>query len=96
MDCTYEQSLSVAPACRNGTYEQSFSGAPGVSRDLGVKVGDASMERELKRRRALMYALVVSVIGLPVGLALDLPYVWGLSIAGIIVAGLLLWWDRPS
>lgn len=54
------------------------------------------MERERKRRRALMYALVVSVIGLPVGLALDLPYVWGLSIAGIVAAGLILWRDRPN
>lgn len=39
------------------------------------------------RRRALTYGFVVSVIGLPVGLAMHLPYVWGLSIAGIIIAG---------
>jgi hypothetical protein len=54
------------------------------------------VEREGRRRRALAYALVVSIIGLPVGIALDLPYVWGLSIAGIVVAGLGLWRDRPD
>jgi hypothetical protein len=39
------------------------------------------------RKRLLTYSFVVSLIGLPVGLAMNLPYVWGLSIAGIIVAG---------
>ncbi len=53
------------------------------------------MERRAKRRqRALTYALVVSIIGLAVGIAMNLPYVWGLSIAGIIVAGLKMLWDR--
>jgi type III secretory pathway component EscS len=34
----------------------------------------------------LIYGLTVSSIGLPVGLILNLPYVWVLSIIGIIVS----------
>ena len=55
------------------------------------------MVREARRRRvALTYSLVVSIIGLPTGIALNLPYVWGMSIAGILVAGLMLSWDRSG
>jgi hypothetical protein len=37
------------------------------------------------RNAALWYGLVVCLIGLPVGIALDVPYIWGLSLAGLIV-----------
>ena len=37
-------------------------------------------------KKLLIYGLTTSVIGLPVGLMLSLPYVWGLSIAGIIIS----------
>lgn len=37
------------------------------------------------RKKLLIYSFVTSLIGLPVSLILGLPYVWGLSIAGIIV-----------
>ena len=42
------------------------------------------------RKRMLIYSLVVSCIGLPIGIALNLPYVWILSIAGIILSSLKL------
>ena len=37
------------------------------------------------RKKMLIYGVSVSFIGLPVGLIMALPYVWGLSIAGIVV-----------
>ncbi|MFA6186163.1 MAG: hypothetical protein WC770_02980 [Phycisphaerae bacterium] len=42
------------------------------------------------RKRTLTYSLVVSCVGLPVGIVLNLPYVWILSIAGIIISSLKL------
>jgi hypothetical protein len=44
----------------------------------------------VSRQGALTYCLVVSLIGLPTGLVLHLPYVWILSIAGIVVAPIKL------
>jgi len=35
-------------------------------------------------------SLVICLIGLPIGVRLRLPVVWGLAIAGIIIAGLKL------
>ena len=37
------------------------------------------------RKKLLIYGLSASIFGLPTGLVLGLPYVWGLSIAGIVV-----------
>ncbi len=37
------------------------------------------------RKKILIYGVSVSCIGLPAGLMMRLPYVWGLSIAGTIV-----------
>jgi len=42
------------------------------------------------RQRVLTGGLVICIIGLPVGLVLHLPYVWILSIVGIIVAPIKL------
>jgi hypothetical protein len=39
-----------------------------------------------RRKKLLIYSLTVSIIGLPVGLILNLPYVWVLSIVGIVVS----------
>ncbi|HUT30594.1 MAG TPA: hypothetical protein VMX13_12440 [Sedimentisphaerales bacterium] len=47
-------------------------------------------EFQVLRKRMLTYGFVVSIIGLPVGLVMNLPYVWGLSIVGIIVGGIRL------
>lgn len=45
----------------------------------------AGAAKMFPRERRVRYGLVVSAIGLPVGLALDLPLVWGLSICGLVV-----------
>ena len=37
------------------------------------------------RKKMLLFSLTMCVIGLPAGLILGLPFVWGLSIIGIIV-----------
>jgi hypothetical protein len=39
------------------------------------------------RKRLLAGALIICLIGLPIGILLRLPYVWVLAILGIIVAG---------
>ncbi|MCC7474894.1 MAG: hypothetical protein IT425_05830 [Pirellulales bacterium] len=46
------------------------------------------------RDRALIYGLVVSIVGLPVGIALGLPVVWGLAILGILIGSFKLY-HRP-
>lgn len=52
---------------------------------------EARMELlERRRRMQLCYGFIVSLIGLPTGLALHLPFVWGLSIAGIVIGGFKL------
>jgi hypothetical protein len=42
---------------------------------------------EACRKRVLTGSLIICLIGLPIGLLLRLPFVWGLAIAGIIIAG---------
>ncbi len=39
------------------------------------------------RKRLLTGGLIICIIGLPIGILLRIPYVWGLAILGIIVAG---------
>lgn len=43
-----------------------------------------------RRQRMLWYGFIVSLIGLPVGIVMKLPYVWGLSTCGIILGALWL------
>ena len=50
----------------------------------------AEPQFEAYRRRVLVGSLVICVIGVPVGLALNLPAVWALAILGIVVAGIKL------
>ncbi len=45
----------------------------------------AADSRDENRWQLITYGLVASMIGLPIGLVLNLPLVWGLSIAGIII-----------
>ncbi len=45
-------------------------------------------DRETRRRRMLTYGVVVSLIGIPVGILLKQPVVWGLAILGIVVGGI--------
>lgn len=59
--------------------------------DAHAEIPERQIEMFERRRRALLwYGFIVSVIGLPVGLALNLPVVWGLSIAGILIGGFKL------
>jgi len=37
------------------------------------------------RKRVLLTGFIICLIGLPIGLVLDLPLVWGLSILGLII-----------
>lgn len=41
-------------------------------------------------QRMLAYGLIVSVIGLPIGIALKEPVLWGLALAGIAIGGVKL------
>lgn len=50
-----------------------------------TELSDAN--RASRRDKALMYGLVVSLVGLPVGIILKLPVVWGLAILGIAIGG---------
>lgn len=45
----------------------------------------AEPQFEAFRVRLLTFSLVICIIGLPVGLILEAPIVWGLSILGLIV-----------
>jgi hypothetical protein len=65
-------------------------GAMGKSATESARASSSGPEFEAFRKRVLTYSFVVSIIGLPVGIAMNLPYVWGLSIAGIIVGGIKL------
>ena len=45
----------------------------------------AEPQFEAFKVRLLTFSLVICIIGLPVGLILKAPFVWGLSILGLIV-----------
>ena len=42
------------------------------------------------RKRVLTRVLIMCIIGLPIGIVLEIPYVWGLSIVGIVVGSIRL------
>lgn len=49
--------------------------------------GASHTDSDSLRKKLLWYGFICSAIGLPVGLDLRLPFVWGLSIAGFAIAG---------
>ena len=55
-----------------------------------------SAYRGILRKRMLTYGFVVSVIGLPIGIVLQLPVVWILSLLGIAVGGIGLLFRRKE
>ena len=55
-----------------------------VSEDNGLSEKMSEGEYAL-RKKMLLFSLTMCIIGLPAGLILGLPFVWGLSIVGIIV-----------
>lgn len=64
--------------------ETIASSAPGLERPAQIASQDAW------RKGLLWYGFVVSAIGLLVGLALQLPLVWGLSLAGLAISAFRL------
>jgi hypothetical protein len=49
---------------------------------------------DILHRKMLIYGFTLSIIGLPVGLLLSMPVVWGLAVAGVVVGGVKLWVRR--
>ncbi|MCB1127854.1 MAG: hypothetical protein KDM81_15275, partial [Verrucomicrobiae bacterium] len=93
------ETISGSPA------QQPASPEPTPSRPAYSSTGpgwDADAARRLqdleRRRKALLwYGFIVSIFGIPMGFALDLPLVWGLGILGIAVGGTKLGlWKRLS
>jgi hypothetical protein len=52
------------------------------------EIRSSEAHRSTRRDRALMYGFFVSIIGLPIGVVLELPVVWGLAILGIVIGGI--------
>jgi hypothetical protein len=44
--------------------------------------------RTALHNRLLMYGFVMSIVGLPIGIFLNLPVVWGLAVLGIVVGSI--------
>jgi hypothetical protein len=77
-------SLIPCPECKK---EVSASAVFCPSCGYLLQGTSAEPQFEAYRTRVLTGALIICLIGLPIGLLLRLPYVWGLAIAGIIIAG---------
>jgi len=63
------------------------SSAESDAEDPKLEANTGRKDLDSFRRSLLWYGFICGVFGLPAGLALDLPFVWGLSIAGIVIAG---------
>ncbi|MBN1975319.1 MAG: hypothetical protein JW787_16895 [Sedimentisphaerales bacterium] len=55
-----------------------------------------SNEPEFKafRKRVLTGSMIICAFGLPIGVVLNLPYVWIMSILGLIIGGIKLRWGK--
>jgi len=60
------------------------------------RVPQSSEPRDESRSRMIIYGFVSSLIGLPIGLVLNIPIVWGLSLAGIVIGGFRLFHSNQS
>jgi hypothetical protein len=76
--------LISCPECKQAV-STSAASCPACGYPLQDK--PAEPQFEAYRKRVLRGGLVICLLGLPVGLLLDIPYVWGLAIVGIIIAG---------
>jgi len=76
--------LILCPECR-----KQVSSEADACLDCGGPIKPRVAEPEFRAdiRRVLIGGMIVCGAALPIGLALELPYVWGLSILGLIVAG---------
>ena len=77
-------SLIACPECKK---EISASAASCPSCGYPLQGTPAEPQFEAHRKRVLTGSFILCLIGLPIGILLKLPYVWGLAIAGIIIAG---------
>ncbi len=75
------------PECNKEISDQARS-CPGCGYPLRPDPAVEALRR--LRSRLLAFGLAGCGIGLPVGLILGIPYVWGLSVAGIVIVGLRL------
>jgi hypothetical protein len=53
-------------------------------------VESSNMYPATRRDRMLLYGFVASIIGVPIGIYLGLPVVWGLALVGIVIGGVKL------
>ena len=94
---------SQGPPDENGVNGMALTQCPECSRDVsdraascpgcGYPLRPSELQAEVRafRQRILTGGLWLCLIGLPVGLYLRLPYVWGLALAGIAIAGIKLY-----
>ena len=76
--------LISCPECNK---EVSTSAASCPSCGYPLQGKPAELQFKAFRKRVLTGGFIVCLLGLPIGLLLNLPYIWGLVIAGIIIAG---------
>lgn len=81
--------LLPCPECKKEVSSEAdacpFCGFP-------IRQTPAEPQFEAYRRRVLIGSLVLCFAGLAAGIALSNPYVWGLSLAGIVIASRKLAW----
>jgi len=80
--------LTKCPECSRDVSDRAVN-CPGC----GYPLRPSELKAEIRafRERLLTGGLWLCLIGLPVGLFLRLPYVWGLALAGIAIAGIKLY-----
>lgn len=69
-------------------YQQLKEAVRGRKPNEDIKLNTMSDGEFKLRKKMLIYGLTCSVVGLPIGLILELPYVWSLSIAGIVIGAI--------
>ena len=76
--------LIACPECKK---EVSTSAVSCPCCGYPIQGRPAEPQFEAYRKRRLTGGLILCLFGLPIGLLLNIPYVWGLAIAGIVIAG---------
>ena len=80
-------SLVKCPECSHDVSDQAPT-CPSCGFPLKLEVREP--EFRAYRKRVLTGTLILCIVGWAVGIALKMPAVWGLSIAGIVIAVLKL------
>jgi serine/threonine protein kinase/capsular polysaccharide biosynthesis protein len=82
----YQQAGEVKTAVENITADTAKSAVRSLKSEAPAHLGVLAR----RRQRQLWYGFIVSGLGLPIGLALRQPVVWGLALAGMVIAALKL------